>query len=93
MSKNVILRKQKIHFLTYQDNFATLVIEVAKTLLCHEVAELACPQKSLFSKGVSKGCDTLQGFDWFFTLAGCITQYHCQMGSPIAPICISTFLK
>ena len=79
--------------LTYEDNFATLIFEVAKALFCHEVAELACPQKSFLCKGIAKGCDALQSFDGFFTLTGCIAQNHSQVRSPISPICIGTFLE
>ena len=79
--------------LTYEDNFATLIFEVAKTLFCHEVAELACPQKSFLCKGIAKGCDALQSFDGFFTLTGRIAQNHSQVRPPISPICIGTFLE
>ena len=83
----------KFLVLTYEDNFATLIFEVAKALFCHEVAELACPQKSFLCKGVSKGCDALQSFDGFFTFTGRIAQNHSQVRPPISPICIGTFLE
>ena len=78
--------------LTYENNFTTLIVEVAKRLICHEIAELTCPQKSFFSQSVSKSCDAFQCFDGFFTFAGCIAQNHSQMRSPISPVGISTFL-
>ena len=88
-----ISKSLKFLVLTYEDNFATLIFEVAKALFCHEVAELACPQKPFLCKGIAKGCDALQSFDGFFTLTGRIAQNHSQVRPPISPICIGTFLE